>query len=75
MGVQQTADSYLPLVVISKVKTLLNIIWWYSERWDKLMQRRVQNPGEKQSNKVRSVQGNMNEDGASSMENISDSVL
>lgn len=35
LDVQQTADSYPPLVVTSKAKTVLNIIWQHSNRWDK----------------------------------------
>lgn len=39
LDVQQTADFYPPLVVTSKVKTVLNVIWQYANKWDKLMQR------------------------------------
>lgn len=35
LDVQRTADSYPPLVVTSKVKTVLNTIWRHSNRWDK----------------------------------------
>lgn len=49
--VQQTADSYLPLVVTSKVKTLLNI-WWYSNSGDKLMQRSRHQEGPEPRRKV-----------------------